>query len=74
MNKLLLFAITSMLLVNCNLSDNSKNLKIESSGLFRVIQNDKVGFIDKTGKIVINPQFYKAFNFQEGLAGVDIPM
>jgi len=32
--------------------------------------NAQCGFIDRTGKIVINPQFAEAFGFNEGLAGV----
>lgn len=32
----------------------------------------KLGEIDKTGKVVINPQFDWAFNFSEGLAAVKI--
>jgi hypothetical protein len=35
-----------------------------------IIQNDKTGFIDKTGKIIINPQFDDAWGFREGLAKV----
>lgn len=44
----------------------------ESSGLFPVYQNGKRGYIDKTGKIVINPQFDDARHFTEGLASVNI--
>ena len=32
----------------------------------------KLGEIDKTGKVVINPQFDWAFDFSEGLAAVEI--
>lgn len=33
-------------------------------------QDDKYGFVDKTGKIVINPQFDEAYSFCEGFAAV----
>lgn len=38
--------------------------------LFVVIVNDKRGFIDRTGKMVISPQFQGATQFSEGLAVV----
>jgi glucan-binding YG repeat protein len=33
--------------------------------------NDKWGYVDKTGKVVINPQFDLASSFEEGLAAVN---
>ena len=42
------------------------------SRLFPIIQNDKYGYINKTGQIVINPQFGYVFGFSEGLAPVRI--
>lgn len=33
-------------------------------------QHDRVGFIDKTGAIVIRPQFFSAGDFSEGVAAV----
>lgn len=46
----------------------------EASPLYRVVLNGKVGYIDKTGKLVIQPQFDSPFqlSFQEGLALVTI--
>jgi len=44
----------------------------ESSALFSVVQNGKWGYIDKTGNIIIKPQFDRASAFSEGLAGVKI--
>ena len=46
-------------------------LEIFSKILARVKQNNKYGYIDKTGKIVIQPQFDEANAFYEGLASVE---
>jgi len=42
-----------------------------SEGLGRIKVGDKWGFIDKTGKIVIEPQFIEAGDFSDGLAPVE---
>src|SRR4051812_8755457 len=44
----------------------------ETDPLFVVTVNNKQGFIDRTGKIVIKPQFQGAGEFSEGLAPVAI--
>jgi hypothetical protein len=36
------------------------------------MKNGKYGYIDKTGKIVIKPQFDKAYDFSEGLASISL--
>lgn len=41
-----------------------------SDRLIRVIKNQKVGFINKTGKLVVPCQFDFAYDFSDGLAGV----
>jgi len=42
-----------------------------SDGLFRIILNHKIGYADSaTGKIVIPPQFYCAWPFENGVAEV----
>ena len=69
--------LTKILLCICMavlglLSCDSQTKKKEASGLFSVRQNGKYGFIDKTGKIVIKPQFDKAYPFHDGLALVII--
>jgi hypothetical protein len=44
-----------------------------SDGLFRIIENNKIGFAESiTGKVVINPQFDCAWPFEKGLARVSI--
>jgi WG containing repeat len=40
--------------------------------LFLVEVNSKWGYIDRTGKVVIEPIYYKAEEFSEGLAAVEI--
>jgi YARHG domain/WG containing repeat len=44
----------------------------EAIVLFLVEQDSKYGYIDKTGKIVIEPQFEDAEDFSEGLASIKI--
>ncbi|MBO4543087.1 MAG: WG repeat-containing protein, partial [Bacteroidales bacterium] len=41
-----------------------------SEGLAHIRKGDKIGFIDKTGKIIVKPQFDRVEDFQEGLAAV----
>ena len=42
----------------------------ESTALFPVEQNGKWGYIDKTGRMVIEPQFDRTWDFSEGLGCV----
>lgn len=44
----------------------------DGSDLFVVIVNDKRGFIDRSGKVVIKPQWSGANDFSEGLAVVAV--
>jgi len=47
--------------------------KVEPTvGLYPLYHDGKVGYIDRTCKMVINPQFDYADDFSEGLAGVNI--
>ena len=39
-------------------------------GLVRVEKDDKYGYIDKNGKVVIEPQFGEVGDFSEGFACV----
>ncbi len=41
-----------------------------SEGLFRIIEEGKIGYADLTGKIVIKPQFSCAYPFEKGKAKV----
>ena len=44
----------------------------EEGVLYPVVENGKYGFMDKTGKLIIQAQFDNAYTFKEGLAGVNI--
>ena len=46
----------------------------KTNPLFKVLVNGKVGFIDRTGKMVIKPQFDFVRDFSEGLAEVNLNM
>jgi len=46
--------------------------KPDNSGLYRIKVNGKVGFMDRSGKTVISPQFDEASGFSEGLADVRV--
>ena len=44
--------------------------KPDNGGLYPINVNGKYGFMDRSGKTVITPQFDQTFGFSEGLAGV----
>lgn len=51
--------------------DNGPDLV--SDGLFRIIENSKIGFADSmTGKVIIKPQFDCAWPFKHGVAKVSM--
>jgi hypothetical protein len=41
-----------------------------SDGMFRIVQDGKIGYADSTGRIVIEPQFECASPFSDGFAEV----
>lgn len=41
--------------------------------LFRIVRNGKIGYADKNGIIVIEPQFQCAGQFENGIARVSLP-
>ena len=45
-----------------------------SEGLARVSKGDKFGYVDKTGRFVIEARFDEAEDFKEGLAAVKVPV
>jgi hypothetical protein len=70
------FAIASLVcascLAFCAASTNVQVKQSHSDGLFVIIVNDKRGYIDRTGKVLIEPQFQGANKFSEGLAVVTV--
>lgn len=42
--------------------------QIPDTPLFKIVENNKIGYIDSTGKVIIKPQFRNAGDFSEGLA------
>ncbi len=59
----LLAALTLCFLAACN-----QNAKVEDDNLYRIMVGDKYGFMDASGKIVIEPQFDAAEKcFSDGL-------
>ncbi len=46
--------------------------RLNRGGLFSILQNGKVGFIDGTGRIIIPPRFEDVDDFSEGLARITI--
>ncbi len=52
-------------LIRWNIIDENRNF---SEGLFPVRENGMWGYIDRKGKVVIEPQFESAKNFSEGFA------
>ena len=71
--KIILF-ISAILLTGCN-SSNSDNIHNDyfDKDIFPFSTGDQnYGYFDKTGKIVINPQFEFAFLFYDGIARVSV--
>jgi len=63
MNKITSFLLFSFLL-SASCTSETLLAPVEIDG--------KWGFIDKTGKIAINPQFEDAWEFKEGLATIQL--
>jgi hypothetical protein len=73
MKKLIFILICLAVLgsLSCGEKEVSFQAKEESSGLFLIVQSGKYGYIDRSGKYLINPQFDIAEDFHEGLAQVE---
>lgn len=67
-----LICVALFCLSSCNFVQQKTSIRPPHSGLFPVKQNGKVGYIDSSGKIVINPQFDDGKEFYEDLAQVVI--
>lgn len=61
------FTLLALCIVYCQEKDETK-----PPALFPVSQDNKFGYIDVGGKIIINPQYEDASNFSEGLARVKV--
>jgi hypothetical protein len=59
-----------ILLFSC--SNDTSELKLKSEKLYPISVNEKWGFIDKTGTVIIKPKYEYAWNFSEGLAAVQV--
>jgi hypothetical protein len=72
-NKIIFCSLLLLIIVGCS-HKKIELLKItqKSITLYPIVQNGKWGYIDKTGKIVIEPQFDYAYKFFEGLARVKV--
>lgn len=63
----LVILMNGLSFLSCSKSSKPKK---PLEGLYIIGQAGKFGFIDKTGKVVIPPQFQVAFPFSEGLAQI----
>lgn len=48
----------------------SKDVFGQTNRLFRIVENERVGYIDKNGKVIIQPKYKNGFDFSEELAPV----
>ena len=53
-------------------STSAKKFKNDSDRYTIIYQDGKTGFIDRTGKVVIVPQFEQTLGFAEGLAAAAV--
>jgi hypothetical protein len=72
MKKTILLVICIIILFVSITSCLKSSKQKEDVSLFQIVQHSKYGFIDKTGKIVVNPQFDEVSGFSEGLSGVKL--
>ena len=75
MRQLITYCLLALMLVlmGCSKSQDGQTAKTQDKkgeGLYLIVENKKFGFMDKSGKVVVNPQFDRAFDFSDGLAVV----
>lgn len=67
-----IFILLTSLLIFCTISCATLKLNKEKVGnLYSIKVNDEYGFIDKTGRVIIKPQYDDVWDFNEGLAPVE---
>src|SRR5712692_378744 len=70
MNAIRFLGLTCALLLTVSPSSGAK--RKDTTAFFLIQQDGKWGYIDKTGSIVIKPEFEEAFPYSEGLAAVRV--
>lgn len=63
--------VAFFLCIVCSLA-NAQDKQNASGALFPIEQNGRWGYIDRTGQVVIPPQFQAANEFSEGFAAVEV--
>ncbi len=71
MRRLLVVAVVFTLPVLCS-SCGGNQEGHDTGGMHRIAQEDRWGYIDKIGTVVVQPQFDGAEPFSEGLAAVKV--
>ena len=66
-----LFLALCVLIITVACSKSSSGIP-DNSGRWQFSENDKMGFLDDSGKVVINPTFDAAGTFTDGLAAVRV--
>jgi len=66
--KYILLSIFCLLIVAC--SKVESEVKIKPDKIYSISVNDKWGFIDKTGKVVVEPRYDLIDEFNDGYAAV----
>ena len=69
-NQMTMVVGTAVLILAIIAFANTGNLNFTGSGLYPISVSGKYGFINKSGKVMVTPQFDDAGLFQDGFAPV----